>query len=117
MENAALRQSGKRITVVSCRYASPFERAGRVIVDTLKKELAPTVLPTRVSFQLAAVVAVAVDIGDDEPVQADTDVDWEPQVYSVPVYANEPLISPNATPPVTYTMLQGVARLPCAFCG
>jgi hypothetical protein len=70
------------------------------------------VLPTRVSLQLAAAVVVAVDIGDDEPVQAETDADWAPQVYRVPVYANEPLISPNATPPVTYRRLQGVTSQP-----
>src|SRR5262245_30864066 len=34
---------------------------------------APTVLPTRVSFQVTAVVAVAVEIGDDEPVQEETE--------------------------------------------
>ena len=30
----------------------------------------------------------------------------------LPVYANDPLISPNATPPVTYSRLQGVTRMP-----
>jgi hypothetical protein len=70
------------------------------------------VLPTRVSLQLTAVVAVAVDIGDDEPVQAETEVEGVAQVYRVPEYASEPLISPNATPPVTYTRVQGVISVP-----
>ena len=30
----------------------------------------------------------------------------------LPVYANVPLISPNATPPVRYSRLQGVMRVP-----
>jgi hypothetical protein len=64
---------------------------------------APTVLPTRVSFQLTAVVAVAVgNSGDEEePAQEETEDAAEPQVNRVPEYANEPLISENATPPVT----------------
>jgi hypothetical protein len=76
---------------------------------------APTVLPTLVSFQVTAVVAVAVDNrGDeDEPAQEESeDAEEEPQENRVPEYANEPLISPNATPPVTYSRLQGVTSQP-----
>src|SRR5262245_49608191 len=77
---------------------------------------APTVLPTRVSFQVTApVVAVAVDNrGDeDEPAQEENEIAaLEPQLNRVPVYANEPLISANATPPVTYSRLEGVTSQP-----
>jgi hypothetical protein len=52
---------------------------------------APTVLPTRVSFQVTAVAAVAVGNRGDE---------------------DEPVISANATPPVTYSRLQGVTSQP-----
>jgi len=70
------------------------------------------VLPTRVSFHVTAVDAVATDTGDEEPVQADSEVDGEAQVYRLPEYENEPLISANATPPVTYSRLQGVTSQP-----
>lgn len=75
---------------------------------------APTVLPTRVSFQDTAVAAVAVgNRGDeDEPAQEETEDEGEAQEKTLPEYANEPLISPNATPPVTYSRLQGVTSQP-----
>ena len=68
-------------------------------------------LPTRVSLQVTAVVAVAVatdggvtqEAGEDEP---------PGQSKRLPEYANEPLISLNATPPVTYSRLQGVTSMP-----
>jgi hypothetical protein len=63
-----------------------------------------------VSFHVTAVVAVATDV---EVVQAESELGAEePQEYKVPEYANEPLISPNATPPVTYKRLQGVTSQP-----
>ena len=64
-------------------------------------------LPTLVSFQVTAVVAVAIDPGVR---QADT-ADGAPG-QSTPEYANKPLISANATPPVTYSRLQGVTSVP-----
>ena len=72
-------------------------------------------LPTRVSFQVTAVVAVAVgNRGDeDEPAQEEAeDAEEVPQENRLPEYANEPLISLNATPPVTYSRLQGVTSQP-----
>jgi hypothetical protein len=59
-----------------------------------------------VSLQVTTVVAVAID---DENVHEETE---EPAGQRVPAYANEPLISSNATPPVTYTRLQGVTSVP-----
>ena len=38
--------------------------------------------------------------------------DEEEEQIRLPEYANEPLISPNATPPVTYSRLQGVTSMP-----
>jgi hypothetical protein len=75
---------------------------------------APTVLPTRVSFQVTAVAAVAVgNRGDeDEPAQEENEDEGEAQENRAPEYANEPLISANATPPVTYSRLQGVTSQP-----
>src|SRR6185436_10781231 len=72
---------------------------------------APTVLPTRVSLQVTAVVAVATEV-DDGVTQLETADEPPGQRKRLPEYANEPLISANATPPVTYSRLQGVTRVP-----
>jgi hypothetical protein len=65
------------------------------------------VLPTRVSLQFTAVLAVP--IADEEVQDEEEDEDAGQRL---PPYANDPLISPNATPPVRYSRLQGVTRTP-----
>jgi hypothetical protein len=69
------------------------------------------VLPTRVSLQVTAVVAVAVET-DVGVTQLDAEDEPPGQRKRLPPYANEPLISLNATPPVTYSRLQGVTSQP-----
>jgi hypothetical protein len=61
-----------------------------------------------VSLQFTAVLAVPIA---DEEVQDEEEED-EDAGQRLPPYANDPLISPNATPPVTYSRLQGVTRTP-----
>src|SRR3954454_13008970 len=85
------------------RYSARAFQRGAISVS----QPAPTVLPTRVSLQLTAVVAVATEVDDGVTQGAAED---EPPEHGkrLPPYANEPLISANATPPVTYSRLQGV---------
>src|SRR5262249_27813324 len=63
----------------------------------------PPVPPTRVSDQLASALAL-VPLGAQGLGLAQTRIAL--------LKANEPLISPKATPPVPYTMVHGVTRNP-----
>ena len=83
------------------RYSALAFQPGAISVS----QPAPTVLPSRVSLQFTAVVAVPIE---DEEVQEED----EDGGQRLPAYANDPLISPNATPPVAYSRLQGVTRMP-----
>src|SRR3954454_5558243 len=82
------------------RYSALAFQPGAISVS----QPAPTVLPTRVSLQLTTVVAV--------PTGEKAQEEDEDGGQRLPVYANDPLISSNATPPVTYSKLQGVTRMP-----
>src|SRR3954454_19251611 len=74
------------------RYSALAFHPGAISVS----QPAPTVLPIRVSLQFTAVVAVP--IADEELHEEDDEAEQR-----LPPYANDPLISPNATPPVTYS--------------
>src|SRR5919197_1693128 len=82
-------------------------------VQTSASQPAPTVLPTRVSFQVTVVAATANDDEDgDTHEESDGDETPDGHTNSVPAYENEPLISPKATPPVTYSRFQGFTSQP-----